>query len=92
MEYITKIITFEHRAPFDLSLCTLIFMAAIMMCTWGENYGNETGNLTLSFKEAITVIRKGKEYCTVILHFCARRSETYTVRPSSDVELFMCRT
>ena len=30
------------------------------MCSWNENYGDKSGNLILSFKEAVTVIREGK--------------------------------
>ena len=50
----------KHRAPFDVSLCTLFVMAVIMMYTWDENYGDKTGNLTFSFQEAMAAIQNGK--------------------------------
>ena len=52
---------FGFVAPFDVSLCTLFSMAVIMTCTWDENYGDKTGNLTLSLQEAMAVIQNDKK-------------------------------
>ncbi|XP_028407733.1 molybdate-anion transporter-like isoform X2 [Dendronephthya gigantea] len=51
---------FGFVAPFDLSLCTLLIMAVVLMSTWSENYGDKTGNIALSFQEALRVLRNDR--------------------------------
>jgi hypothetical protein len=64
MKCMTEILLLKHRAPFDVSLCTLFIMAVIMMCTWDENYGDKTGNFIFSLQDAMAVIQNGIVYYT----------------------------
>ncbi|XP_050412039.2 molybdate-anion transporter isoform X1 [Patella vulgata] len=48
---------FGFVAPFDLSMGVLTVMIVITIFTWPENYGNQSSDLSSSFKKAITSIR-----------------------------------
>ena len=67
-DLIGNIYPLKSRAPFDASLVILFIMAATMICTWDENYGEKTGDITASFKKAITVIREGKVWCILNIY------------------------
>ncbi|XP_041350449.1 molybdate-anion transporter-like isoform X2 [Gigantopelta aegis] len=48
---------FGFVAPFDVSLTVLITMIVIVYLTWTENYGDQSVNISQSFKNAFTAIR-----------------------------------
>ncbi len=55
---ILKILIFS-RAPFDLSLITLIVMAVFIIVYWNENYGDAHADLKQSFITAWQSIISG---------------------------------
>lgn len=54
-------ITCFHRAPFDVAIIFLLFLSVLILCSWGENYGDPLAMPLQNFKTAITTIRTDRK-------------------------------